>query len=55
MIGNLIRNRDIDPSNFRREGRIIDLTPRVPELPVKIGPSIFTAPILSGKESEQKK
>lgn len=42
MVGEFIHNRNLRPSNHGPEGRIVDLTPTIRELPVKIGLSIIT-------------
>jgi 5'-nucleotidase len=42
MVGEYLRNRDINSANFKPEGRIRDLTPAINELPYKISLSIMT-------------
>ena len=42
MVGEYLRNKEIRPSNFSSQGRIVDNTPGISELPLKIGLSIFT-------------
>ncbi len=42
MVGDYIRDQEIRPANFSPQGRIIDNTSSLSEMPLKIGPSIFT-------------
>lgn len=55
MVGDLIGNRQINPSMFSPQGRITDLTVRPFESTLKIGPSIVTAPAWQWSESRREK
>lgn len=53
MVGDYLRNREINSANFRPEGRIRDLTPAISELPYKIGLSIVTPAFMETSRSQK--
>ncbi len=53
MVGEYLRNREINSATFRPEGRIRDLTPVVSELPYKIGVSIVTPAVVKTTSSSR--
>ncbi len=53
MVGEYLRNREINSATFETEGRIRNLTPTVSELPYKIGLSIVTPSLVKTSLSQK--
>ncbi len=53
MVGEYIRNREINSLTFSPEGRIRDMTPTISELPYKIGFSILTPSFVKTSVSQK--